>query len=43
MMNKQKLNKSMKVSHEGISGLLSELEMLSAHSSQRKLFSNGSD
>ena len=36
-------NKSVKVSHEGISGLLSELEMLSAHSSQRKLFSNGSD
>jgi len=37
MMNEQKLNKSVKVSHEGISGLLSELEILSAQSSQQQL------
>ena len=31
-------NKSVKVSHEGTSGLLSELEMLSLYSSQQQLF-----
>jgi hypothetical protein len=39
--NKNKNDNNM--THEGIDGLLSELEMLSAHSSSRKLFSNSND